>query len=476
MSYIRLTLFTLLLLTPLNALAAARIAGTGCYGPGDEIIVRGDAFGAVQSGSIELHARQATIILNVASWSDTRLRLRLPRRNIPIGDNLRVIWNEVTGPDQLLGRIDVCQSGRTTRDRALADEVAAPDGTAEYVVATPDSRRDAIIDRMSRLGAVVLRQRSLPRFGETLIFLSLPEALDVGDARRAIQEIDPAAEIDLHHIYGYAAGPRLYASEMIGDDPGNTCSLSQEIRVGIIDGPVNARHPALVDAALTRHVAISSSERSPNANHGTAVTALIAGSPEAGPLAGFSPGVEIFAAEAFGVVRGQPVARLESIAASLDWMVSQDVALINMSMSGADNRVFERLLRRTADFGPVIVAATGNDASDEAQLPSASSATIAVTAVDAAGRLYRQANRGAHVDFAAPGVDLWVAYGVDGRYQSGTSFAAPIATAVLARALAAGAMTTQDARRYLSERALDLGAAGKDREFGFGLIQTDGCQ
>jgi subtilisin family serine protease len=98
-----------------------------------------------------------------------------------------------------------------------------------------------------------------------------------------------------------------------------------------------------------------------------------------------------------------------------------------------------------------------------------------VTAVDAAGRLYRQANYGRHIEFAAPGVDLYVAWGNGGSYRSGTSFAAPVVTAVLARQAARGGLSLDGARSFLRARVRDLGPGGRDDRYGFGLVQSGGC-
>jgi hypothetical protein len=69
----------------------------------------------------------------------------------------------------------------------------------------------------------------------------------------------------------------------------------------------------------------------------------------------------------------------------------------------------------------------------------------AVTAVDANGKRYSQANRATHAAWAAPGVELWVPFSgtndgakgsiknkADSSYVSGTSFATALASAALA--------------------------------------------
>ena len=99
-----------------------------------------------------------------------------------------------------------------------------------------------------------------------------------------------------------------------------------------------------------------------------------------------------------------------------------------------------------------------------------------MTAVDHNSRIYRRAVRGGHVDFAAPGVDVWTAASIRGaRTKTGTSFAVPFVTASVALALDGLAIETgAQARAALAARATDLGAPGKDETFGHGLVQAGG--
>jgi subtilisin family serine protease len=122
-----------------------------------------------------------------------------------------------------------------------------------------------------------------------------------------------------------------------------------------------------------------------------------------------------------------------------------------------------------------MIAAMGNDGTEAPRYPAASEATIAVTAVDAAGRLYDRANTGPHVDVAAPGVDLYLPRGAGGGYRSGTSYAAPIVTALVARLSAGGPISLEAALARLRSGARDLGDPGPDMRFGHGLVQTGGC-
>jgi subtilisin family serine protease len=125
----------------------------------------------------------------------------------------------------------------------------------------------------------------------------------------------------------------------------------------------------------------------------------------------------------------------------------------------------------------VLIAATGNDSAPTVSYPASDPNVIAITAVDIAGRRYRQANRGAEVDFAAPGVDLLVDDGTWPRHLSGTSYATAVGTAVAAHLLAGGAKNSAEVNAQLKASAEDLGPVGHDDSFGWGLMRTSGlCQ
>jgi hypothetical protein len=82
------------------------------------------------------------------------------------------------------------------------------------------------------------------------------------------------------------------------------------------------------------------------------------------------------------------------------------------------------------------------------------------------------------VAFATPGVRIWTP-GPDpfGEYQTGTSFAAPFATAAAAVALMTGVPAEPDTlKRTLAQHSRHLGAPGRNPIYGYGLLRaTTSC-
>jgi len=163
----------------------------------------------------------------------------------------------------------------------------------------------------------------------------------------------------------------------------------------------------------------------------------------------------------------------------LNWLVAKHVHAINLSVAGADNIVMGKALEKVEKTGVVVIAAAGNwGRDDRPAYPAAYSNVLAVTAVTAADgstqEIYKWANTGKYIDFAAPGVRLYTAEaGGGGGYQSGTSFSAPFLTALAAIevAAAAGKTNIDVIRTKFARASADLGKKGKDNVFGWGFIE-----
>jgi subtilisin family serine protease len=232
----------------------------------------------------------------------------------------------------------------------------------------------------------------------------------------------------------------------------------------MIDGGINTSHPALVNSAL--RISGCAGETRPT-GHGTAVASLIV---TAASLSVPQPRIELHAAD---VYCGQPVGgAVDALAVALATLVRNQVAIINISLVGPRNQAMERLIHAVRQRGILVVAAVGNDGPAAKPLyPAAFPDVIAVTAVDAKQRVLAEACRGAHVQFAAPGAQIWAADAQHGYVAvRGTSFAAPIVTGLLGALIVAHAGDADVARAVLVAQAIDAGRRGRDPVYGHGVV------
>jgi subtilisin family serine protease len=152
----------------------------------------------------------------------------------------------------------------------------------------------------------------------------------------------------------------------------------------------------------------------------------------------------------------------------------KNVRVMNISVGGPDDRLLRRMVDAAAGKGIAVISAAGNDGpSGQPSYPAAIENVIAVTAVDADGKLYGRATQGSFIDLAAPGVDI-LSTGPGGRTLlfSGTSAATAFASGAAALLLQRSNLSPRDLGALLRTTAKDLGSAGRDTQFGDGLLDV----
>lgn len=175
--------------------------------------------------------------------------------------------------------------------------------------------------------------------------------------------------------------------------------------------------------------------------------------------------------------------------------------IINMSLGGpGSSDVLENAISAARQAGVIIVTAAGNDAGNaDDYFPGAFEDVINVSAVDQSRTLAPYSNYGSSVVVTAPGGNLYTDYDGDGYHDGilstlendegrytygfyeGTSMAAPHVSGVLALMKSIDPdLTPLDVDRLLAGTypgtslsiVDDLGSAGRDRYYGYGLISA----
>lgn len=304
-----------------------------------------------------------------------------------------------------------------------------------------------------------LRGRAvLDRLGVVQTTLGLPQGQSVPAAAAALRARFPDAAIAPNHRYRPLRSRDRQPQPVpagVGWSPA-AAACGPPARVGVIDTAVADDHPAFAGRdVLTRSMLPAGIDRAAS-EHGTLIAAR---------LASLLPAARLRVAAVFRQ-RDETIVdtTAEWLLQGLDWLVRQDVAVINMSLGGPENPLLGLAVERVLAHGIVIVAAVGESGPGSAPAyPAAWQGVVGVTAVDADGRGYERARQGPEVDFAAPGVDLRMQR-ADGSsvYVTGTSHAAPF--------VAAAFVLAGDTGR-LRAAARDLGTAGRDDVYGHGLVQ-----
>ncbi len=248
----------------------------------------------------------------------------------------------------------------------------------------------------------------------------------------------------------------------------------------MIDTSIDKSNAALAGQRIEVISNLSAGRTPATTSHGTAIAALFIGRANAA-VPGLLPRGRLVAVQAFHrSTEGEDIADTFDVVSAIDTVNRRGIKVVNLSFTGPNNKVLADIVRGTVAGGTAIVAAAGNlGPSGPVVYPAGYESVVAVTAVGDDLRVYRGANRGNYIDFAAPGVDVQVVSArVATTFETGTSFAAPFVTAALAAALSKNpSAPVASLVTALQAGVTDLGRPGRDAVFGWGLVQiADVCQ
>jgi hypothetical protein len=356
---------------------------------------------------------------------------------------------------------------------ALHRDVIEPDDLGRPVVRGEILALAPTPEALAKVGKAGFRIRSrdvLPALGVESVVLMAPPRTTAVMALRRLRALDPQGQYDFNDIY--QQGGRIAAR---ATPPKPAAAARHEpaghgVRVGLVDGGVAAREPALASAHVVQR-GFAPGGLTPSA-HGTAVASLVAG--RQGVFRGAAPGASLFVADVYGATPAGGSA--EAIVRALAWLAQSEVPVINISLVGPPNLLLGAAVKNLIARGYIVVAAVGNDGPAAPPLyPASYPGVVAVTGVDPRWRILPEAGRSTHIDFAAPGSDM-AAAGLGGTFVSvrGTSFAAPIAAGLLAKLMPQP--DRGEARKAISvlgRRALDLGPRGRDDLYGRGVVGSE---
>jgi len=148
--------------------------------------------------------------------------------------------------------------------------------------------------------------------------------------------------------------------------------------------------------------------------------------------------------------------------------------ITNMSLGGAaysaaEDSAFEELF----EDGMINIAASGNGGPGSISYPATYSSVISVGATDINDAIASFSGTNNEVDIAGPGVDVRSTVGPGSSYDNydGTSMATPhVAGATLVLWNKFPSCSNEEVRNALEEGADDLGAPGRDNQFGNGRL------
>ena len=250
---------------------------------------------------------------------------------------------------------------------------------------------------------------------------------------------------------------------------GDNSTWGKGVRIAILDTGVTASS-AFSSKISSINLVDLPADLSQQNGHGTAVASMIIGQNPLTP--GVAPGAEILSFRISNDL-GQSDSYLlaQGILAAVD--AKPPIIIIIAMGSNADSPLVRNAIEHAQAAGALIVAAAGNNGSEQVSYPGANKGVITVGAVDAKGNPMNFSNTGAEVDISAPGFGVNAAWtGDQAARVSGTSFSTPIVGGAIAAVKSWPGnenLTMQQAADVLFSYLNDGGELGKDPALGAGM-------
>lgn len=258
-------------------------------------------------------------------------------------------------------------------------------------------------------------------------------------------------------------------------EAGNT---GLDVKVAVIDSGIDYRHLDL-DANYAGGYDFVNNDADPmdDNGHGTHVAGTIAGEDNGTGVVGVAPGAKLYALK---VLNASGSGSYSNVIAALEWAVDHAVQITNNSYgsSGDPGSLTHSAFDNASAAGILNVAAAGNSGTcggsgDNVIFPARWESLMAVAATDSTDARACFSSTGPTVEIAAPGVSVnstWPGGGY--AVRSGTSMATPHVAGTAALVIGAGTTGVSALRQRLQETANDLGAAGRDSFYGYGLVDA----
>lgn len=344
-----------------------------------------------------------------------------------------------------------------------------------------EKAKDAIV---KGAGGVVLQ--SLPIVNGASIYLPDDASENALKGRPGILRIDDDVEV-------YALGkpsPIVQLAQTlpwgvnkIDADLAWPVSVGLNTKVAVIDTGIDNDHPDLVANIKggVNFVAIRG-RIDPNKwdddnGHGTHVAGITAAVNNSIGVIGTATSANLYAVK---VLNRNGSGYLSDVIAGINWAVNNGMDVINMSLgTNSDIQSLHDAVDNAYNSGVVVVAAAGNDGDtsvdNDVDYPARYSSVIAVAATNSSNVRASWSSDGPEVELAAPGVSIFSTYkGNSYATLSGTSMASPHVAGTAALILANNpTFTPAEVRTILHNTADDLGAAGIDNYYGYGLVDAE---
>ncbi len=254
------------------------------------------------------------------------------------------------------------------------------------------------------------------------------------------------------------------------------------VKVAIIDTGIDYDHPDLSANYHGGHDFANDDNNPMDDNgHGTHCAGIIAALDNNTGVIGVAPKACLHSIK---VLDSSGSGYVSDVIAGIQWAVDNGMDIISMSFgSNSNSRSLQNACDNAYSNGLTLVAAAGNDYKawgswwewDTVDYPAKYDSVIAVGATDKNNNKASWSSTGSALELAAPGVSIYSTYWNDSyTTKSGTSMSCPHVAGVAALILAGEpGLSNAQVRTRLRQTANDLGSVGRDKWYGYGLVDAD---
>ena len=259
------------------------------------------------------------------------------------------------------------------------------------------------------------------------------------------------------------------------------------VKVAIIDTGIDYSHPDLDDNFNSELLGYDFADNDNNPmdydGHGTHCAGIVAAEDNEIGVIGVAPDADLYALKVFTDAGS---GSYSDVVSALEWSIDNGMDVISMSIGSKGDPGIEPWIDAAYGAGIILIGSAGNEGNpagrgDNVIYPAKYKNVTAVAATDISDERARWSSTGPDVELSAPGVSIYSTY-LDNRYayMSGTSMACPHVAGTAALVIASGitdsngdGMINDEVRARLQKTAEDLGAAGFDTKYGYGLVDAE---
>lgn len=237
------------------------------------------------------------------------------------------------------------------------------------------------------------------------------------------------------------------------------------VNIVVLDTGIDGNHP---DLEVASHMDFTGTGIQDRVGHGTHVAGIISAENNNLGMMGVAFDCNLHSYKVLSTNSGN----MADVARAIRTAADNGMEIINMSLgSPANVREVENACKYAYDQGCILVVSSGNSGRNEKFYPAAYDYCLSVGAINSDLKVSGFSSYGQHLDIMAPGEKILSTYLNKGyAVLSGTSMAAPFATACIALMKQAGANISYDA---IMKSTIDILDPNFDIRSGHGILDPN---